>query len=161
MTCWYQAADVATHIINTAIRSGQRISNLQLQKLLYYCQCQYLQETGESLFDDDIVAWQYGPVVKDVYYAYSYRGASDILVSDTVVMDHVTGRVRAIRPLTGQALEVVDTVCNALRGLSAWSLVSKSHRPGGAWDKVYNNGGEGYGYGDVIPGRLMMLESVL
>lgn len=101
-----------------------------------------------------------GPVVKDVCYAYSYRGASDILESDTVTVDAKTGRMRNIIPLAGKALAVVSTVCNTFRGWSAWVLVCKSHRPDGAWYKVYNNGGDGLGYGHVIPDSLMEIEPV-
>ena len=157
----YQAADVAACIINMALESGEYISNLQLQKLLYFCQCRSLQKTGIRLFSDNIVAWQYGPVVKDVYYAYSYRGASNILESDDTTIDNETGRLRKVARLTGEALSLVQDVFDTFKGWSAWELVRKSHRPGGAWDKVYNKDGEGLGYGDVIPDRLMRVESAL
>lgn len=161
MACQYQAADVAACIINMALDSGDYISNLQLQKLLYFCQCRSLQITGEKLFDDDIVAWQYGPVVKGVYYTYSYRGASNILESETTTIDNDTGKLRRITPLRGRALSLVEDIFEDFKGWSAWDLVSKSHRQSGAWDKVYNNGGDGYGYGDVIPESLMKAEPVL
>lgn len=43
------------------------ISNLRLQKLLYYAQGSYLALKGKPLFKDDIVALDQGPVIKNVY----------------------------------------------------------------------------------------------
>lgn len=54
------------------------ISNLKLQKLLYYAQGIYLALYDEPLFDDSIVAWQYGPVVETVYQEYKMNGADGI-----------------------------------------------------------------------------------
>ena len=46
------------------------ISNLKLQKLLYYCQSIHLINEDSALFSDKIIAWKYGPVVEDVYYTH-------------------------------------------------------------------------------------------
>ena len=54
------------------------ISNLKLQKLLYYAQGMHLALYGEPLFNDSIVAWQYGPVVESVYQKYKANGADGI-----------------------------------------------------------------------------------
>lgn len=54
------------------------ISNLKLQKLLYYAQGIHLALYGEPLFGDSIVAWQYGPVVEAVYQEYKSNGADGI-----------------------------------------------------------------------------------
>jgi uncharacterized phage-associated protein len=43
---------------------GDVISNLKLQKLLYYAQGFYLAIYGKALFEEDIVAWEHGPVVR-------------------------------------------------------------------------------------------------
>lgn len=156
--CRYQAADVAAHIINRANSTGHGINNLQLQKLLYLCQCRSLQKMGTRLFDDDVVAWQYGPVVRDVYYAYAYRGASNIHESGKTVIDHRTNELRGIEPLEGECLAVVDEVYDAYGDWPVWSLVSRSRRRGGAWDRIY---GDGSGYGASIPDSLMVVEPVL
>lgn len=40
--------------------AGEGISNLKLQKLLYYAQGIYLAMEGKSLFPERIEAWTYG-----------------------------------------------------------------------------------------------------
>ena len=67
----YKALDIANKIISkTDLEHGDTISNLKLQKMLYYQQGFHLAYFGTPLFDEDIVAWQYGPVVPSVYKEY-------------------------------------------------------------------------------------------
>ena len=54
------------------------ISNLKLQKLLYYAQGCVLAITGNILFNDDIEAWEHGPVVPTIYHLYKTFGRSGI-----------------------------------------------------------------------------------
>lgn len=46
------------------------ISNLQLNRILYYIQGAYLADTGLPCFEAPILPWRYGPVVKSVYEYY-------------------------------------------------------------------------------------------
>lgn len=67
----YKALDIANKIISkTDLEHGDTISNLKLQKMMYYQQGFHLAYFGTPLFDEDIVAWQYGPVVPSVYKEY-------------------------------------------------------------------------------------------
>ena len=76
----YTALEVAKYTINKCIELGRPISNLQLQKILYYIQGEYMKKNhGEVLFNECIEAWQYGPVVPDVYYEYNIYSASRII----------------------------------------------------------------------------------
>lgn len=42
------------------------LSQMRAMKLLYYIQAANLAITGRRMFDNDIVAWKYGPVVEEV-----------------------------------------------------------------------------------------------
>lgn len=158
--CQYRAADVAACIIDYACSLGKPVSNLQLQKLLFFSQCTYLQRTqGDLLFDDPIVAWQYGPVVKSVYRAYSFYGASSIRKP---VRPLGGSYADAFADLTGTARDVVMDVVRKWIGKPAWDLVRETHKEGGAWHYVYfDEGGlnrEGAGYDQVIERGLMLRE---
>lgn len=63
----YSALDVAKYVINYEHSQGREVSNLRLQKLLYFVQAKVLMETGEPCFEDEMQAWEYGPVVPVVY----------------------------------------------------------------------------------------------
>ena len=54
---------LAQYILYTCIEQGEPISNLQLQKILYFIQGEYLSKIGKPLFEADFEAWQYGPVI--------------------------------------------------------------------------------------------------
>ncbi|WP_231217680.1 type II toxin-antitoxin system antitoxin SocA domain-containing protein [Streptococcus equi] len=43
---------------------------LTIAKLVYLAYKTYLLAYGESLFDEKIVAFQYGPVVEEVYHSF-------------------------------------------------------------------------------------------
>lgn len=75
-------------IANTLLRLADNaegsdlLTNLKLQKLLYYEQGYHLAQFGTSLFDEEIEAWQYGPVVPEVYDRYSSYGSNVIPPDD-------------------------------------------------------------------------------
>jgi uncharacterized phage-associated protein len=74
------AQDVADYFLASVDEdSGDNISNLKLQKLLYYAQGYYLAlNDGTPLFDDEIQAWAHGPVVPEVYRRYKVHGSGAI-----------------------------------------------------------------------------------
>lgn len=49
---------------------GEPITNMKLQKLLYYAQGLYLAKFNKPLFNDDIENWTHGPVVASIYDEY-------------------------------------------------------------------------------------------
>ena len=59
---------------------GDGISNMKIQKLLYYAQGIHLAIANEPLFDDPIEAWRFGPVVPDVYHRFKTHGFESVPV---------------------------------------------------------------------------------
>lgn len=72
----YRAEDVAAYIINKQVDDGYPISNLKLQKILYFVQAEFLVSKDEPCFDDVIEAWDFGPVVESVYKEYAVHGGN-------------------------------------------------------------------------------------
>jgi len=55
------------------------LSNLKLQKLLYYAQGGYLaKNNGQPLFQELIYAWPHGPVVKEAYDQLKFFGGRSV-----------------------------------------------------------------------------------
>lgn len=88
----YSAHDVARYFIYLASLAvvgdkGERegITNLKLQKILYFAQAYYLAKLGHPLFKDPIEAWRYGPVVPNVYRAYRKHKNDAIFSEEDVV----------------------------------------------------------------------------
>lgn len=55
----------------------EELSQMKVMKLLYYIQAASLSISGKRMFDNDIVAWKYGPVVEEVHE--KYRGERGIV----------------------------------------------------------------------------------
>lgn len=74
------AMSVANFVIQRALDEKTPISNLHLQKILYYLQAFYLVQTEGSapIIDANFSRWPYGPIIKEVYYAYNQFGAAFI-----------------------------------------------------------------------------------
>ena len=67
ITCF----DVADYFLSLVDEdSGDSISNLKLQKLVYYAQGLHLACFDRPLFNEDIQAWAHGPVIPELYYKY-------------------------------------------------------------------------------------------
>jgi len=74
----YDVLIVARYIIDKCNAAGSAITNLKLQKILYFVQAEFLVETHYPCFHEEIYAWNYGPVVPSVYREYKVYGGSCI-----------------------------------------------------------------------------------
>lgn len=73
----YTASQIAKWLLSAIDRdSGDSITPLKLQKLIYYAQAWSLAlpERAYPLFDEDMQAWAHGPVVESVSLSISTRG---------------------------------------------------------------------------------------
>jgi uncharacterized phage-associated protein len=78
MDFYLPAINVAKYLLYRANIDGETITNLKLQKLLYYAQGWYLANFDVPLFEDNIYAWKYGPIVEAVYRHYKHFRYSPI-----------------------------------------------------------------------------------
>ena len=118
----YQAMDIARYVINKCTTENHPI--LQLQKILYFLQRKYLvEEQGRPLFRDDIQAWQFGPVVPEVYYQYCGFGSMTIGMYYDISLD-------------SQDMVRIDQVVEDKRDRKPWELVEETHAPDKAWAQI-------------------------
>lgn len=140
-----RAIDLSKYIVVKCDNDRHPISNLQLQKFLYYIQKEFLKKGYGNAFADDIEAWQFGPVVPNVYYYFCGFGAMPItLFNQTYNSDCLT--------YTPEALTLINEIVEKKRELDPWDLVNETHKPNGAWAQTYNNG---EGNHKVIPVELI------
>lgn len=72
-----KASELAKYVVTFFDDKGDPITNKKLQKLLYYIEAWNLVYL-KSIFNEDIEAWVYGPVVPEVYREYKKHGYSHI-----------------------------------------------------------------------------------
>ncbi|NJL77114.1 MAG: DUF4065 domain-containing protein [Saprospiraceae bacterium] len=83
-----QIAEYVLTLSNPEI--GELTSNLKLQKLLYYVQGVHLAAFDSSLFEEEIVAWNYGPVVESVYQDFKVFNSGAIFIPYSKEKDVLT-----------------------------------------------------------------------
>jgi uncharacterized phage-associated protein len=115
----YPALTIAKWFIAWAEAEGEELSNLKLQKLLYYAQGHYLAERRQPLFCDEIQAWSHGPVVPQVYHEYKNFGSANITLPDT---DPFTWE-----EVDAETAEFLGKVWNTYGGYSAGRLRNMTH----------------------------------
>lgn len=131
----YSAMEISKFIVSKCTTEDHPVSNLQLQKILYYIQKEYLKRDLLA-FSDEIEAWQFGPVVPNVYYYFCGYGAMAI---DKIFVDYNISSADRI---------IMEPIVESKRELNPWDMVAETHRPSGAWAQTYR---DGLGNHNVIP----------
>lgn len=130
MSVKYDANSIARWFIYRANNQEETdLSNLKLQKLLYYSQGHHLAQFSTPLFEDEIQAWSHGPVTPAVYHVYKSTGCEPLSV------DPFDSKP-AIDEETNDFLEQVWTTFGSF---SAWKLREMTHaeKP---WLSSFRNG---------------------
>ena len=70
-----KAIEIAEYVIKKYNKRKIEITNLRLQSLLFLLQKEFIKKNGKKLFSDEISAWNYGPIVENVYYDYCGFGS--------------------------------------------------------------------------------------
>lgn len=147
------AKNVASYFINKSSKLDEDndLTNLKLQKILYYTQVEGLKKNNKTVFNDQIEAWQYGPVVRSVYDWLKGCGPYTISSFD------IDGDEKS--PVDGETKTFLDNVWDKYSKYSAFYLVKKTHDGRlSPWKSIYN---DGQGCYDVIPVDLIKQASTL
>ncbi len=123
----YLAIAVAKHIVTYCTNKNKPVSNLKLQKILYYVWIDYYKKTGDMLFLDEMQAWQFGPVVPNVYYEFCQYAGLEICREYQEECDIAD-------------ISLIDSVIDKYIDVPTSTLIDWSHRPNKPWDKVYKSG---------------------
>jgi len=120
MTTIDQACDYI--IFRLKVEEPAPLSQLKLQKLLYYVQAWNLAFEGKPLFDGKFQAWIHGPVNRSIYnrfkdtkYMYSSINTSDM--QDAHIVNNLADPVK----------QHIDSVLEVYAGYSDTELESKTH----------------------------------
>lgn len=152
----YDPRAVCNALLDEAAKFGRPVSNLALQKLLYFAHGLYLIETGCPLVLGYFEAWQHGPVHPSAYAAFK-------LAKD----QPITFRAQRQDPLSGQrhdllevtdeaALDRVRRVTRHYGPLSAGRLVALSHAKHAPWHYVVQSAKYAMVFGLRIPDNVIV-----
>jgi len=122
------AAAVANSFLELAQESGFSLTNMQVQKLVFFAHGVHLAGFGEPLIHEHPRAWTFGPVIPELYEELRKYGSSV-----------VTEKLKApdsVESDTGK--RAISATWRAYQGYSAGQLSKISHIKNGPWDSVWN-----------------------
>ncbi|NEQ36315.1 MAG: DUF4065 domain-containing protein [Okeania sp. SIO3I5] len=96
--------EIAKYFIMRAYEDGReaQITNMKIQKLLYYSQCLYLALNDEPLFAEEIQAWRYGPVCSPAYKFYSKFEAEQLPIPNQESIANIPSEIKEVLEETWQ-----------------------------------------------------------
>lgn len=98
--------------------AGDSLTNLKLQKLVYYAQGFHLALYDEPLFPERIEAWKHGPVIPELYHALKQFGAEPVKLDWEVDPEKYTSEVK----------ELLDEIYSVYGQYSALRLRGITHQ---------------------------------
>lgn len=126
------------YIISYFNKSEKNVTNLMLEKLLYFLEAIYMVRTGEDfLFTEDFYAWNFGPVNEIIYKEYKYFGNMPIHLEENVEIPE-------------ENKKYIENLYKLFKDYSAYKLVSLSHREDSPWYKINEK------YGFEIPKNVVI-----
>lgn len=123
--------DCANFFIDIAIYNEDfDMTNMKLNKLLYFAQGTHLSRTGKRLFNNNVQAWTHGPVIPSVYFKYnSYESGPISKVDDNYSFNLFSSEERT-------------TLLDVMREMgkyTASTLRNITHMPGSPWSTTFSD----------------------
>ena len=111
------AISLSNYVISLFEEQGTPVTNLKLQKVLYYIQGYFYRHFSKAAFSDEIYNWQYGPVVPVVYYEYNDNGSAPL--KSRMIWDDCA--------FTDSERKLIKSVVEKCASIATSRLVSMTH----------------------------------
>lgn len=134
----YKALDVARWFIQRSLSaekeqdfSYEKMTLLKLLKLLYYAEGCSLALNRGSLFNEEIRAWNHGPVVKSVWQKYRKDPYNLAFGTDA--------DKRSVAKIEEKDADLLEQIFQEFGQYSAWGLRNMTHKEA-PWDEATKHG---------------------
>ena len=137
-----QAANVLCEL------SNWKITNLKLQKVLYFAHMYHLGMEGleNPLINEEFEAWVWGPVEPELYHRVKVFGSGSI-VKGTFFWDGDVDK-------NGSEYKWLSCMFDATENMESGELIDMTHWEEGAWQKVFGRGNRN----ELIPNERILQE---
>lgn len=126
---------IAKYLIDKAKSDGNYFTQMKILKMVYLANSAMLCNQNESLISDRIEAWQYGPVIPELYSAIRHYGRNPVIDIESSDIDEN-------KELSQDEKKRVDDVYDKLKIYSAYKLSTYAHQKNSPWYKVYSEKGD-------------------
>ena len=141
----YDAIDVANYVILKSKDFNDKITNLKLQKVLYFLQASFLTELDKSLIKQPFERWTYGPVVPEAYRFFQKFESNQIKTPvSSYKIDITKGFEVTEEPFNKNVISdedqgLIDKFYKPMVTYTAGNLVDLTHKQE-SWKKYTTNG---------------------
>lgn len=133
---------VVNSLLQRAFREGRTdMTPVKLQKTLFFMNGWHLAVTGSPCIDEPFEVWQYGPVVRSVYYRLEPFGdgpITDCLKDYDPVSESFKSYV--VSDSKHQFYEILALTWEKYVGVDVARLSAMSHAPDSPWATAKKNG---------------------
>ena len=144
----FSSVSVANEFLKVAQSEGKPLTQMQLQKLVFFAHGWYLALTDRPLIDEQVEAWRFGPVIRSLYAKFREYGSSPIRrlycpmtyeeADDGLVLIEDTPPLVEGNDEAEFARQVIARVWEVYGGYTAYQLSNMTHQPGTPWHEVVN-----------------------
>lgn len=137
----YDARAVANYFLTLAKREGKTLDPMGIQKLVYFAHGWHLAIFDAPLIQQRVEAWEYGPVISDIYQAFREFGPNAITrPAKKFEFDPITGVVLESIPTISESADdtqdtraLIERVWQSYKHLTSIQLSNLTHLPGSPW----------------------------
>lgn len=154
----YSAIAIANYFIMKAGEYSAHLSNMHIQKMVFFAHAAYFKSTGTPLIQDPVLAWQHGPVIERLYHALRQYGnrAVDTPIKTVVPCspgtDYPCKLVIPEVPMTDKdTVLFLNRAWDVFGMVETWRLRMLSHEEGGAWYTTIQNYAKSIGQQGIDP----------
>jgi uncharacterized phage-associated protein len=153
----YDVRDVTNFILGFAEERGIPLTNLALQKLLYFVHGWFYSIYDVPLIRNKFEAWQYGPVQRVIYDQLKMFKDAPIRDVRATYIDPATGdHVYREPQIDAEHADVMRGVLERYAKYTAGQLVRESHAEDSPWEYVWQQADEAIYPGMKIPDALIL-----
>ena len=146
-TIYETSSNVANFFLSKAKEENTHLTQLKLMKISYFAYGWVLATLHKKLFEEEIEAWRFGPVIPSLYHEFKHYKYNAINAFSTS-FDFENGKETIPQiDKSDKSSVILEKVWDIYKHLSAESLVNKTHEKDTPWAKYYTPGE----YGTVIP----------
>jgi uncharacterized phage-associated protein len=135
---------IANEFMKLALIDKRQLTQMHLQKLVFLAHGWNLAILDNSLVDEQVEAWSYGPVIRALYDALKRYGSGPVKRSirwgdDTPIDDGDDDGI-AKEELTVSERRVIELTWKLYGDLEAFKLSAITHVDEGPWKKAFERG---------------------
>ena len=124
--------------INIDIKNKEGLSNLKIQKLLSFIEASFLVKFKSKLFTNDYQAWDYGPVIPELYKILSKKFGRNTFFYNEYKKENNCNPENIKKHLTNEEFTYIKDSFIYFNKYSPFEIVALSHIDG-PWKEVSKN----------------------